>query len=279
MRFTLSLLGPFEIRPASDTDKQPTLNRKTRAILAYLAASGEKHTRRALADLFCQTAKDPAGSLRWHLSRIRRELDEAILHTPGREVALNPDAVQTDVAPFAETLREAQGQTTPALARAVARYRGPFLEGMALRDAPEFDLWLLGERARCQQLYERGALALVDRHMQQEAYGAAMDVAQQLLQTNALLETVHARLMWLYARAGQRESALAQYEQCRALLEEELAVEPAEELQALHGAVQHNDPLPDVAPQPARQPHQAMAAATGAVFVEREQERRKMERA
>lgn len=40
------------------------------------------------------------------------------------------------------------------------RWRRPFLEDLALRDTPEFDLWLLGERARTQQLYERGAPAL-----------------------------------------------------------------------------------------------------------------------
>jgi DNA-binding SARP family transcriptional activator len=53
------------------------------------------------------------------------------------------------------------------------------------------------------------------------------------LQTNSLLEVLHTRLVWLYAQTGQRESALEQYEQCRNLLQQELAVEPSTEMMAL----------------------------------------------
>ncbi|MFN8457638.1 MAG: hypothetical protein U0401_23770 [Anaerolineae bacterium] len=55
------------------------MRRKTWALLAYLAATGQAHRRRTLIDMFCQEADDPGGALRWHLSRIRRQLDPAIL--------------------------------------------------------------------------------------------------------------------------------------------------------------------------------------------------------
>ncbi len=250
IRYTLALLGPFDIRSVASTATQTTLNRKTRAILAYLAASGKLQTRRALAELFCQSAKDPAGSLRWHLSRIRRDLDEEILDVSPQGVAFNFAIARTDLTTFQQTLTNPQQQPADTLATAVALYRGPFLDELALRDAAEFDLWLLGERARCQQLYEKGGAVLVNRFIQQERYAQAIDLAQTLLQTNALLEVVHTRLVWLYAHTGQRESALQQFEQCRDLLQEELAVDPSAELMALGTAVHQNQPLPPPVAEP-----------------------------
>ncbi|MAU00389.1 MAG: hypothetical protein CL608_24875 [Anaerolineaceae bacterium] len=268
-RYHLSLLGPFEIRSVAHTETQTTLNRKTRAILAYLAATGEPHTRRALAELFCQSTNDPAGSLRWHLSRIRRDLDEEILDISSQEVVFDTAVAHTDLTTFQQTFTNPQQQPTDALATAVALYRGPFLDDLALRDAPEFDLWLLGERARCQQLYEKGGVVLVNRYIQQQQYAQAIDLAQKLLQTNSLLEVVHTRLVWLYAQTGQRESALEQYEQCRNLLQEELAVEPSAEMMALITAVRQNQPLPPPAKEPAPAPVRLVDSSTRSDFVGR----------
>jgi DNA-binding SARP family transcriptional activator len=262
MRFMVSLLGSFEVQVVPETETVPSLERKTRAILAYLAATGTQHTRRALTDLFCQGANDPAGTLRWHLSRIRRQLHEDILDVSLQDVSFNPAAAGTDLAQFEETLRDPNQQTTAALSQAIDLYRGPFLEELTLRDAPEFELWLLGERTRLQQLYEKGIIALIDRHIQQQAYDAAIPRARQVLQSNALLETVHTRLVWLYAQIDQRDSALKQFESCQKLLQDELAVEPSPELQAIYAAVLENRPLPPVVAE--AEPATMRASATPA---------------
>jgi len=44
---SLCLLGSFEVR-TSDRVTNPALDRKTRAILAYLAATGRPHSRQSL---------------------------------------------------------------------------------------------------------------------------------------------------------------------------------------------------------------------------------------
>lgn len=279
MRTYLALLGPFEIRPLASTATQPTLNRKTRAILAYLAATGEPQTRRALAELFCQSAKDPAGSLRWHLSRIRRDLDEEILDVSPQAVVFNTAVAHTDLNTFQQTLTNPRQQPTDALATATALYRGSFLDDLALRDAPEFDLWLLGERARCQQLYEKGGVVLVNRYIQQQQYAEAIELGQQLLQTNPLLEVVHTQLVWLYAQTGQRESALRQYEQCRELLQQELAVNPAGELVALGTAVRQNQPLPPPLTEPAPASGLLIESTARNDFVGRKVELQQLEKA
>src|SRR4029079_1809071 len=215
---SLCLLGSFELR-ASDRNINPTLDRKTRAILAYLAATSHPHTRQSLYSLFCQEALDPAGTLRWHLSRIRRQLSPVIITITKQAVQFNRQAAWVDCIIFQEVLdRHPISVDLEELARVLDLYHGELLAGTALFDAPEFELWLLGERARLRQLYERGLAEMVERLTAAERYAPAIQRAQQLVQSNPLLEEAHARLAWLYAQLGQRAAALQQFERCRDLL-------------------------------------------------------------
>lgn len=67
----IRLLGPFatawqgEILPAPPS-------RKTRALLAYLALSPQRHSRQALCELLWDIPDDPRASFRWSLSKLRR---------------------------------------------------------------------------------------------------------------------------------------------------------------------------------------------------------------
>ncbi len=232
---SIHLLGSFKVQFG---DKVPTLRRKTRATLGYLAATNQVHHRQALADMFCQETKNPARSLRSLLSRIRRNLSAEALLTEGETVRFNRDVGWVDCVQFEQVLSaDLTEQALDRLAEAVDLYRGEFLEGLHLANAPEFELWLLGERTRMRQLYERGLAGLMTGLIAQGQYEPATLRAQQLVQSNALLEEAHARLILLYAQSGQREAALEQFEQCRELLERELAVEPTPELQALYEQV------------------------------------------
>ena len=176
----ISLLGPFAIEQIDIT----RLNRKTRAILAYLAATGTAHTRQALYDMFCQEANDPAGLLRWHLSQLRQHLGPESFQITRQEVAIAPAQVETDLRPFVTGMGNPTTQTTAQLHHTANLYRGNFLEGLTLHNAPEFELWLLGERSRFQLLYEKGAAVLVDRCIQRQAYPQAIALSQRLLQKN-----------------------------------------------------------------------------------------------
>lgn len=262
MRYTLFLLGPFAVQSAQHDDFQLSLERKTRTILAYLAATNEPQSRRFLWELFCQSANDPAGSLRWHLSRIRRELDEQILHITPQDVTFNTAVASTDLLEFQQTLGDPSQQTTADLVQALAFYRGPFLAGLDPKNMPEFDLWLLAERSRVQRLYERGAGDLIGRTIREQQYTQGIQLAQKLLQTNPLLESIHGQLIWLYAQTGQRESALKQFAHCQTLLQEELAVEPLAETVALVTAVKNNQPLPPITPSPSPRYGPSRAAKT-----------------
>ncbi|MCA9935803.1 MAG: hypothetical protein KC415_17835, partial [Anaerolineales bacterium] len=137
-QYQLRLLGPFEIEPSV-----PTLRRKTRALLAYLAMRQQAHNRQALMAMFCQEANEPARVLTLLLSRIRKKLP-TILQTDGPQVRLNPEQIWVDTAVFQTTLSdELTERTVDELETAVSLYRADLLADLTLKDAPEFELWLL----------------------------------------------------------------------------------------------------------------------------------------
>src|SRR5207253_2820685 len=70
-------------------------SRKTRALRAYLAATGRPHSRAHLCALLWEGPDDPRGALRWSLTKIRPLLDDARtrrLVTDGEDVAIDPSA-------------------------------------------------------------------------------------------------------------------------------------------------------------------------------------------
>lgn len=235
--FSIYLLGAFSVK-SHGASAPLKLRRKTRALLAYLAATGQAHNRQTLADLFCTDTADPLGALRSILSRLRRHLGPDALLTDGSAVWLNQVAGWVDCLAFAQVLEADLGaHSLETLAATIDLYQSEFLTDISGSSSTAFEFWLLHERARYRQLYERGLAALITRLITQGDLAEAIRRAQTLARQNPLREEAHARLIWLYGRTGQREAALAQYEQCRVLLHRELAVEPAPELQALRDEI------------------------------------------
>jgi hypothetical protein len=71
----LQLLGEVHAyRDGKQLELPPS--RKTRALLAYLVATGRPHRRERLCTLFWEIPDDPRGALRWSLSRLRGLVDE-----------------------------------------------------------------------------------------------------------------------------------------------------------------------------------------------------------
>lgn len=231
----LQLLGPFVYVRNGDI-QQPSLSRKTRAILAYLAITDYPHNRQLLYTLFGQESEDPQGTLRWHLSRIRRQLSADILIVDNETVQFSHRHCHVDAFEFAQILdhQSLDQVSLDKLMQTLEAYRGEFLMGDALPDVPEFEMWLLAQRSRLEQCAQRGTVRLVEGLIENGELRAALGWAQRLVSLDPLLETAHAQLIWLYAKLGQRDAALLQYQHCRDLLQRELAVEPSDELQRLY---------------------------------------------
>lgn len=248
----LHLLGQFTIQ--SDKPIQ-TPRRKSRALLAYLAATNQFHNRRNLIDLFCAEAQDPPAVLRSLLSRLRRNVDQDILLADGELIRLNPAVCWVDCLAFETAVTSQQPIALTQVGTVLDLYQGEFLIDISLEDAPEFELWLLGERARYHSLYEKALSSAVDSAVAAANWDKAIHYTRRLLTANPLLEAAHGRLIWLYAQSGRLDAARNQYEIIRNLLASELAVEPAAELQHLYADIQSGKIRPQyfqVTPKPAQ---------------------------
>ena len=200
------------------------LSRKTIALLGYLCANPQSHSRKTLAALLCSGAADPMGALRWHVSRLRRLLGEELLEVQRESVAFGWSPEQCDLRSFVEQLKDPGTGTVQQLEEAVFLYRGDFLQGLSIAGAMDFELWLMGERNRLKLLYEQGLQHLVQKLVEAGNYEKAVDFARRLNQSEPLREDTHKILMWLYATLGQQEAALRQFEHCQEILKKELGI-------------------------------------------------------
>ncbi len=177
------------------------------------------------------------------------------LHITRREVAfVRQEGDRLDVEQFEAGVRDLKHAEVEALEKALACYRGEFLEGFYVKGAPAFEEWLLSERERLHTLAVGGLRALLVLRRERGEYRAAIATARRLLTLDPWLEEAHRELMLLLALTGRRSEALAQYESCRRLLKQELGLEPLEETTALyHRLVAWKGPSgpPGTAPLPA----------------------------
>jgi DNA-binding SARP family transcriptional activator/predicted ATPase len=238
---TINLLG----RPAvllDGTELRGFVSVKAEALLCYLAATGREHRREFLAgQLWAESSEEQAlKNLRDVLSNLRRLLAsyDGLLITR-QSVGLDPGGYQLDCRQFRELLAEAERAGSPesasrALREAVALYRGDFLEGVYLAQAPDFEEWALAEREQLRQLIQHALHRLAAHSAETGNYGEGIAYATRLLAMDPWLEEAHRQLMLLLALGGQRSAALAQYAACRRTLRDELGVDPADETTALY---------------------------------------------
>lgn len=211
--------------------------RKSQAMLAYLGIKPAQLVSRdkMAALLWSSTATEQARqSLRQTLSSLRKELaqispDRKILVEEGDFLSLDPDLVQVDVAEFEKQLGSG---TEAGLSKAVAMYRGDFLEGFEL-DEERFDQWVIAERDRLHRASLRAHSQLVDMKTRNGALDEAIATAQQSLRIDPLQESVHRTLMKLYMDSGDLVNAVQQYDICARTLKRELQIEPDAETRKL----------------------------------------------
>ena len=206
-RVSLQLLGPFTA--TDNAGNVVTLRRKTRALLAYLAATDEPQSRQQLIDIFCAEASDPSGVLRSLLSRIRRQLHPDLIKVDGTFVSLDERAATVDCRQFAAISEAAVDRA--ALAAGLELFRGDFLSGLTLRDAPTFEFWLLAERNRWRTLHEDGLQRLTEMLANDGKLEEAIPYAQKWISINPLLEVAHGYLITLYAQTDRFDTARKQY--------------------------------------------------------------------
>ena len=219
------LLGP----PRVERDGAPVAfdTRKALALLAVLALADRPRPRDVLAELLWpeHDAEHARGALRRTLSALRSAVGADFVDATRDRVSLvRGPGLSVDVDRF-RALAAAGDE-----AGAAAVFRGEFLEGFGLRDAPAFEDW---QRTEADAL--RRELAAVLARLAESSGDVA--VARRWLELDPLHEPAHRALIRLYAARGDRAAALAQYRECVRTLSRELGVPPLAETTRLYEAI------------------------------------------
>ncbi|HZD56597.1 MAG TPA: AAA family ATPase [Anaerolineales bacterium] len=227
--------------------------RKAIALLAYLAVTGETHTRDALATLLWPDLDQSRSraALRRTLSTLKHAVGEAYLDIEREFIRFSfRTGVWLDVTEFQNYLEETytHGHThdevcplcLPPLNAAVVLYRDDFLAGFTLRDSANFDDWQFFQSENLRRRLAAALERLAHGYAAQHEFERAIEHAQRWLALDELHEPAHRQLMQIYALAGQRNAALRQYRECVRILAEELDVSPLEETVQLYEAIRDN---------------------------------------
>ncbi|MCP4421306.1 MAG: hypothetical protein GY805_32245, partial [Chloroflexi bacterium] len=244
----LRLLGGLHIT----LPNKPALRfsaRRAELLLAYLALNRQEHSRETLATMLWddRSHKQALANFRALLAQLPKAI-RPYLQTSRQAVLFKPDApLWVDSLLFTEQLQQA---TSPEeLSQALDLYRGAFLDGVFVRESRGLEEWTAVIREQLNYQAIDAHLQIVNHSLHQRQYALGIGHARALLTLDPLREQAHRLLMRLLARDGQLNAALAQYESCRHILADELAVEPATEttqLQQRIAAAKQNQqkPLP-----------------------------------
>lgn len=219
---------------------------KAQELFCYLLLHRERpHSRETLAgllwgDIPTSQSKKYLRQALWQLQtalECSAESDEdRVLLVENEWVHVNSRACPwLDVAVFEQAFALSQGlpgerldaQAAQALEVAVRLYEADLLEGW-------YQDWCLYERERLQNIY----LAMLDKLMSycetQRSYELGLIYGAHIIRYDRARERTHRQMMRLQYLAGDRTSALRQYERCVAALDEELGVKPDKSTQALY---------------------------------------------
>lgn len=207
----LDVLGGFAVT-SSAGQRIAISSRKAQVLIAYLAhRSGQLVARAKLASMFWSdtTESEARHSLRQCLLVLRQTLAPAsgLLEVTGDAVRLRRDMLTSDAQQFERLVGEA---TEDAFERAIAIYRGEFLEGIQLAGEP-IDEWIVFERRRLAHLMKRALTGLLESSQSAGKVDDAIQTATRLLAIDPQQNDLRETLARLYGDPGsdQRNVILA----------------------------------------------------------------------
>ncbi len=244
------ILGPLQVIDETGAEV-PIGGGRERALLVLLLLSANRvvSSGRLVEDVWGDRPPgDPGHALRVHVSRLRRSLRDAgcdgvlVTRSPGYVVEVDADAV--DLGRFETLVADARQQSTNhdhagaavTLRQALALWRGPALVDVG--DTPSFR----GEACRLDEL----RLGAIEQRVEADlACGRHVEIVAELdalTRAHPLRERLWGLRMLALYRAGRPADALRSYQDLRAVLGEELGLEPSPALARLEGAILRHEP-------------------------------------
>jgi DNA-binding SARP family transcriptional activator/tetratricopeptide (TPR) repeat protein len=258
------VLGPFEVyRDGVPIAVEAPRERAVLAVLSLQAGRvvpANRLIELVWGDASPEQARATVHTLMW---RLRRRLAEVgagrvlVTRAPGYLLQIEPARV--DVMRFEDLLRRgrtalAAGESQTAvglLGEAVALWRGPPLVDVAAVGLRRVEGPRLGE------LHLQVVEGWVEAQLLLGRHTDVVCELRSLVTEHPLREGLSRQLMLALYQSGRQAEALEVYRGLRAVLAEELGVEPGQAVQRLHHAVLRADPTlnpPPLPPQPTRPP-------------------------
>jgi DNA-binding SARP family transcriptional activator len=264
------LLGPLEV---VEGDRVLALGgRKQRSLLAVLLLHANEvvSSDRLIAELWGERPPTTvAKSIQVYVSRLRRELGDGRLttRTPGYVLQIEPS--ELDLARFERLVAEAR-QSEPRgaadkLRAALALWRGPPLADLA------YEPFAQTEIARLEEMRLAALEARFDADLAAGRHAELVAELEASIAQHPLREHLRGQLMLALYRSGRQAEALRTYQVARRELDEELGLEPGEELRRLERAILAHDPALGIepetreAPRPGASPDRSILVAPAAL--------------
>lgn len=253
----LSVFGRPRIEVAGATEE--LVSTKALALLVYLVLTGVPHGRSVLAGLFWGDLPEEQAraNLRQALTRLRKAVGAHVVidhgsvawdhELPHQIDALTFDTLWDAVERHRHRHAERCSVCAGQLRQLAALYTQPLLADLALDDSAEFELWLASRRAGYHGRALAAMAALSEAELLGKDYAAAEHWARRQIELDPLGEPAYRQLMRALTLNGQRGLALAQYQACARMLDDEFGTEPEPTTVALREQIARGhlvEPLP-----------------------------------
>ena len=236
------ILGPLEV---VERDRVlPLGGSKQRALLALLLTRANEvvSADRLIDELWPSSPpQNAANALQYHVSQLRKALgrsDVIVTQPPGYVIRVGPN--ELDLLRFERLVDDAE-HAAPDMAAKLLREAIELWRGMPLADVAH-ESFAQTEIVRLEELRLRAIELRLEADL---AVGRARELVgelEPLVRENPLRERLRGALMRALYGAGRQAEALEVYRQTRALLIDELGIEPSPALQELERAILRQDP-------------------------------------
>jgi DNA-binding SARP family transcriptional activator len=235
------LLGPLEV---SEHDRALALGgTKQRSLLALLLLRANElvSTDHLMDQLWGASPPLTAGkSVQVYVSRLRKVLGDGRLTTHGRAYALRVEPAELDLARFERLCAEARQAAPDAAAQklrdALALWRGSALADLAYEPFAQVEI------ARLEEMRLAAVELRIDADLALGRHAELIGELEALVARQPLRERLRLQLMLALYRSARQAEALEAYRTARRELQEELGLEPSDELKRMEQAILRQDP-------------------------------------
>jgi serine/threonine-protein kinase len=267
----LNTFGGLVLQQDGQLHTGPASQRRRLALLAAVAAAGPRGmSRDKLLSLLWPDSEAEAArhSLYQAVHAIRRSAGSDEIFLGGGTLQLNPQLITSDVGEFQEAVESGSHE------QAVRLYRGPFLDGFRLENAPEYEQWQDGERVLHAGEYATALESLAAAATGRGDHPAAVRWWRRLAAAEPVSTRAAIGLIEALVAAGDRAGALQFAGVHSSLVRQHLETEPDPEIDRWIERLRSGEVPAAAAPAPRSRPAAGPDAAREAAARELDEIRR-----